>query len=83
MHVMTGHLVETCPDDPAVLKLRLDELTAEGAEIVSVVWQAGRTDSDQEAAYAARGSFVIVARAGPGPLRLREPAGEAITAPPA
>ena len=59
---MTGHLVETCPDDPAALKLRLDELTAEGAEIVSVVWQPGRTESDQSAAYEARGSFVIVAR---------------------
>jgi hypothetical protein len=83
MHAMNGHLVETCPDDPAALKLRLDELVAEGAEIVSVVWQAGRTESEQSAAYAARGSFVIVARAGPGPLRVRDPAGETITAPPA
>jgi hypothetical protein len=83
MHAMNGHLVETCPDDPAALKLRLDELVAEGAEIVCVVWQAGRTESEQSAAYAARGSFVIVARGGPGPLRERDPAPEAITVPPA
>jgi hypothetical protein len=80
---MTGHLVETCPDDPAALKLRLDELAAEGAEIVCVVWQAGRTETEQSAAYAARGSFVIVARAAPGPLRVRDPAGDAIAERPA
>jgi hypothetical protein len=68
---MTEHLVEVCPDDPADLKLRLDQLVAEGAEIVSVLWQAARAESEQTAAYDASGSFVIVARTKRGPLRSR------------
>jgi hypothetical protein len=69
---MIDHLVETCPDDLAALKLRLDELAAGGAEIISVIWQANRVETDQSAAYEARGSFVIVARSGmENPLRAR------------
>ena len=72
---MNGHLVEICTDDTDLLRLRLDELAAGGAEIVAVLWQANRVDSDQSAAYDARGSFVIIARsAEPSPLRAR-PAG--------
>ena len=74
---MNGHLVEICTDDTDVLRLRLDELAAGGAEIVAVLWQANRVDSDQSAAYDARGSFVIIARSAErSPLRAR-PAGEA------
>ena len=69
---MIDHLVETCADDLGLLKRRLDELAAEGAEIVTVLWQANRVENDQSAAYEARGSFVIVARAGiENPLRAR------------
>jgi hypothetical protein len=59
---MSEHLVEVCLGDPAALKLRLDQLAAEGAEIVSVFWQANRLESDQIAAFEGGGSFVIVAR---------------------
>jgi hypothetical protein len=77
---MTEHLVETCPDDPAMLKLRLDEIAAGGAEIISVLWQTNRVESDQAAAYEARGSFLIVARStGEGLLRHRRPADEIVT----
>jgi len=69
---MIDHLVETCADDLGLLKRRLDELAAEGAEIVTVLWQANRVENDQSAAYEARGSFVIVARTGiENPLRAR------------
>ncbi len=58
---MFSHLVETCPDDIAILRERLDEMAGAGARIVSVVWQPQRVDPDQSAAYDASGSFVIVA----------------------
>ena len=48
---MFNHLVETCPDDHAVLRERLDELSSAGARIVSVVWQPQRSDTDQAAAF--------------------------------
>jgi hypothetical protein len=41
---MHGQTVETCPDDLAVLRGRLDELAHGGARIVSVVWPQ-RADS--------------------------------------
>ena len=70
---MISHTVETCPDDPAILRERLDELAAAGARILSVLWQPQRVDSDQSAAYEARGSFVIVVRSEfPDPLRTRD-----------
>ena len=70
---MISHTVETCPDDPAVLRERLDELAATGARIVSVLWQPQRVDTDQTAAYEARGSFVIVLQSEfPDPLRARD-----------
>lgn len=60
---MIDHIVETCPDDLATLKDRLDALAASGATIVTVLWQAQRLDAEEHsAAYDARGSFVIVAQ---------------------
>ena len=59
---MIDHLVETCADDLGTLKTRLDELAEQKAEIVSVMWQANRVETDQIAAFDSRGSFVIVAR---------------------
>ncbi len=70
---MISHTVETCPDDPAVLRERLDELAASGARILSVLWQPQRVDTDQSAAFEARGSFVIVMQTEfPDPLRARD-----------
>jgi hypothetical protein len=70
---MISHTVETCPDDPAVLRERLDALAATGARIVSVLWQPQRVDTDQSAAFEARGSFVIVVQSEfPQPLRNRD-----------
>ncbi len=58
---MLHHAVETCPDDHAVLQRRLDELTAGGARILTVLWQPRRADAaDQQAAFEAAGSFLIV-----------------------
>jgi hypothetical protein len=69
---MISHTVETCPDDPAVLRERLDELAATGARILSVLWQPQRVDTDQSAAFEARGSFLIVMQSElPDPLRTR------------
>jgi hypothetical protein len=70
---MIDHIVETCTDDLAELKMRLDQLGEQGAEIVTVLWQASRVDADQIAALEARGSFVIVARRRvESPLRIRD-----------
>jgi hypothetical protein len=70
---MHSHTVETCPDDLAVLRERLDALAQGGARIVSVVWQPHRADPDQAAAYDASGSFVIVAEQSlEQPLRPRD-----------
>ncbi len=55
------HIVETCPDDLVSLGTRLDELSADGARIISVVWQTRRVQNDQMSAHDASGSFVIVA----------------------
>jgi len=59
---MIDHLVETCADDLGTLKTRLDELVEQNAEIITVLWQSNRVESDQSAAFDARGSFVIIAR---------------------
>jgi len=77
---MLRHSVETCPDDVSALEQRLDALTGAGARIISVVWQARRTeDESQSAAYDARGSFVIVSETHEaGILRERQPVGEGI-----
>jgi hypothetical protein len=75
--IMIEHLVETCPDDPAELKLRLDDLARQGAEVVSVLWQANRVENDQIAALEGRGSFVIVTRL-ESPLRARSSMDEAL-----
>lgn len=70
---MISHTVETCPDDPNVLRERLDELAAAGARILAVVWQPQRVDTEQSAAFEARGSFVIVLQSEfPQPLRSRD-----------
>ena len=62
---MLHHSIETCPDDHEALRLRLDELTAGGARILAVIWQPQRPDpSDQAAAFASLGSYVIVSEAG-------------------
>lgn len=58
---MARHIVETVPDDSEALRTRLDDLTAAGASIISVVWQPNRVVSDQAAAFDASGSFVIIA----------------------
>jgi hypothetical protein len=57
---MISHAVETCPDDPDLLRERLDDLARGGARILSVIWQPQRVEPDQQAAYEARGSFLIV-----------------------
>ena len=60
---MTSHVIDTCPDDLAVLGNTLDDITRAGASIVSVLWHPSRIDpEDQAAAYDARGSFIIVSR---------------------
>lgn len=65
---MISHAVELCPDDPIALRDRLDALTRDGTRILSVMWQAQRTNPDQSAAYDASGSFVIVTQ-----TEVREP----------
>lgn len=58
---MLHHSIETCPDDHELLRVRLDELTGEGARILAVLWQPRRPDpADQAAAFNSLGSFVIV-----------------------
>ncbi|MFT3974865.1 MAG: hypothetical protein QM699_15855 [Amaricoccus sp.] len=58
---MLRHSIETCPDDHEALRVRLDELSAEGARILAVLWQPRRPDpADQAAAFNSLGSFVIV-----------------------
>ena len=58
---MNQHHVETCSDDTAKLTERLDRLTEEGWQILTVFWQAsGSREDDQPAAMAAGGSFVII-----------------------
>lgn len=60
---MIRHTVETCSDDPATLQERLDELSAGGAEVVSVMWQQRRIhEGDLSDAMDSSGSFVIVTR---------------------
>jgi len=76
---MHSHTVETCPDDVAALRERLNELAQGGARIVSVVWQPQRADPGQAAAYDASGSFVIIVEESfERPLRPREALGEDI-----
>ena len=76
---MFTHSIETCPDDLATLRERLDHLANSGERIVSVLWQPHRVDVDQAAAYDASGSYVIIVeRNVQPPLRAREPAAEAI-----
>lgn len=59
------HTVESCPDDNEVLRARLDELSREGARILSVLWQPVRSDpTDQTAALSASGNFLIIAELG-------------------
>ena len=61
---MLYHSIETCPDDHEALRLRLDELTGQGARILAVLWQPRRPDPrDQAAALDSLGSFVIVSEA--------------------
>lgn len=58
---MLQHAIETCADDLETLRLKLDDLTAGGARILSIVWQPRRPDpSNQVAAFDSGGSFVIV-----------------------
>lgn len=58
---MQRHAIETCPDDHEVLRTRLDELSREGANIITVLWQPGRSDPmDQSAALSASGNFLII-----------------------
>lgn len=58
---MLHHAIETCPDDHEALRIRLDELTEQGARILAVLWQPRRPDPrDQAAAFDSLGSFVIV-----------------------
>lgn len=61
---MIGHAVDLCPDDPEVLRTRLDELTDAGARIVSVVWHPERVVEGQEGAYDAKGGYIIVSQHG-------------------
>ncbi|MBB5221589.1 hypothetical protein HNP73_001510 [Amaricoccus macauensis] len=59
------HTVESCPDDNEVLRARLDELSREGARILSVLWQPVRSDpTDQTAALSASGNFLIISEVG-------------------
>jgi hypothetical protein len=61
---MLYHSIETCPDDHVALRIRLDELTGQGARILAVLWQPRRPDPrDQAAAFDSFGSFVIVSEA--------------------
>jgi len=70
---MIDHLVETCADDLGALKTRLDELAEQNADIITVLWQSNRVETDQSAAFDARGSFVIIARLDiESPLRAHE-----------
>jgi hypothetical protein len=63
---MTSHVIDTCPDDFAILGNTLDDITRSGASIVSVLWHPGRIEAeDQAAAYDGRGSFIIVSRPDP------------------
>jgi hypothetical protein len=74
---MIGHIVETCPDDVAELRTKLDAMAADGARVISVIWQPRMVGSDQAAAYDARGSFLIVAeRRFEDPLRPRGDLGD-------
>jgi hypothetical protein len=57
---MISHSVETCPDDLAALRERLDAHARDGKRIVSVIWQPHRVEAEQSGAYGAVGSFVIV-----------------------
>ena len=62
---MHHHAVESCPDDTEVLRSRLDELSREGARILTVLWQPGRSDpTDQTAALSASGNFLIISEVG-------------------
>jgi hypothetical protein len=71
---MLRHTIETCPDDLSLLQRRLDELSAAGARIVTVLWQQRRVvEENQSAAFDASGSFVIISEeAAPAVLRESE-----------
>lgn len=56
-----AHAIETCPDDNETLRIRLDELSAQGARILAVLWQPRRPAvADQAGAFDSSGAYVIV-----------------------
>ncbi len=60
---MIRHSIDTVPDDLVLLKDRLDELSSDGARILSVLWQPRRAvPEDQAAAFDDHGSFVIISQ---------------------
>jgi hypothetical protein len=53
--------VDTCTDDPEVLRKRLQDVADEGGRVISVAWQSRRHASlSDPTSYAAKSEYTIV-----------------------